>query len=148
MEDEYPPPREEEDLGPTYTSEELYRETGTVPSRSLLDDLLETAAKRYHSNTTRVLLETRKLMKAALWRHSVDLTKRIKETPDMNKKLIKTMTDAAQAPWEAERAVMEEYMRRTIGLMKEDYEKRVERIRQWCAEKEVIKDSLITEVES
>lgn len=47
MEDDYPSPQEE-DEGPTFSSDELHRDTHTYPSPDLTSDLIESAERRYH----------------------------------------------------------------------------------------------------
>ena len=109
-EDTFPPPREEEeDLGP-WTSHELHQAVGTAPSRSLLDDLLESSARCYHKNIAVLLLATRKLCKTRLEAMCEDLNRLIQKNPTWKKKQKDEACDYANVAWEKERADAEEML--------------------------------------
>ena len=135
-EDDYPPPREEEeDLGPEYLSYELHQEVGTVPSRGLLDDLLEASARRYHKNITLILLETRKLSRARLQACCEELNSLIQKNPTWQKKEKQEALDWANVAWEKERAEFERQMRQVMSAEEDVRNKRDTAIRQWVEEK-------------
>ena len=138
LEDSYPEPQEEEpDLGPPYTSEELHREVGTVPSRSLLDSLLESSASRYHHNVILLLLETRTLLRTVLSRYCKELTKYVNDNK-LNGKQLKQAEDAYNVLWRKERDEMTGHMRQIVAAEQKVWQTRDEAIRQWVDQNAIL----------
>ena len=135
-EDEYPALREEEeDLGDPYTSEELHQEAGTVPSRSLVDDILESSARRYHANISKLLLSTRTLCRERLEAMGEELNRLIQRNPAWKREKNKSACDYANAAWEKERGEFERQMQQVMSAETDVWKERDTKIRQFCEEK-------------
>lgn len=128
QEDPYPPPREEEpDLGPPYTSDELYREAGTVTG-TLQEDMIETANRTYNKKIANIQKEHYLMMEALLNDTVKEANRYAEEHPEIAPQLI---ADNANLRLTAERQRLKKFLRQAIDMEQDELQKQITRIRQY-----------------
>lgn len=131
MEDDYPP-CEEEDEGQTYNSDELHRETQVVTSCNLLEDLLESAERRYHKTIAGLQLAHHKAVQKLM----DTILQQTREYVRQHKKCNKdTVVESANQYLKKQRGEMERARDTAIEKEQERLQQQVTRIRQWVEQK-------------